>query len=308
MIAETKFSKIVALWKEDKKQYVKRSTFAAYTLLIENHILPTFGEMALVEEQDVQTFVFRKLNEGLSHKTIKDILIVLKMILRFGAKNQMTEYRQIDIKFPTERDKHSIDILNRSHQKQIMEYIRLHFTFKNLGIYICLSAGMRIGEICALTWDDLDVENGIIHVRKTIQRIYVIEEHRKYTEVILDTPKTKNSIREIPMTKNLLKMIRPIKKIVNGNFYVLTNEPKPTEPRTYRNYYKQFMQPLGLPLMKFHGLRHSFATRCIESKCDYKTVSVLLGHSNISTTLNLYVHPNLEQKKRCMEQMSRLLR
>ena len=308
MIAETKFSKIVALWKEDKKQYVKRSTFAAYTLLIENHILPTFGEMALVEEQDVQTFVFRKLNEGLSHKTIKDILIVLKMILRFGAKNQMTEYRQIDIKFPTERDKHSIDILNRSHQKQIMEYIRLHFTFKNLGIYICLSAGMRIGEICALTWDDLDVENGIIHVRKTIQRIYVIEEHRKYTEVILDTPKTKNSIREIPMTKNLLKMIRPIKKIVNGYFYVLTNEPKPTEPRTYRNYYKQFMQSLGLPLMKFHGLRHSFATRCIESKCDYKTVSVLLGHSNISTTLNLYVHPNLEQKKRCMEQMSRLLR
>lgn len=308
MIAETKFSKIVALWKEDKKQYVKRSTFAAYTLLIENHILPSFGEMALVEEQDVQTFVFRKLNEGLSHKTIKDILIVLKMILRFGAKNQMTEYRQIDIKFPTERDKHSIDILNRSHQKQIMEYIRLHFTFKNLGIYICLSAGMRIGEICALTWDDLDVENGIIHVRKTIQRIYVIEEHRKYTEVILDTPKTKNSIREIPMTKNLLKMIRPIKKIVNGNFYVLTNEPKPTEPRTYRNYYKQFMQSLGLPLIKFHGLRHSFATRCIESKCDYKTVSVLLGHSNISTTLNLYVHPNLEQKKRCMEQMSRLLR
>lgn len=308
MIAENKFSKIVALWREDKKQYVKRSTFAAYTLLIENHILPSFGEMALVEEQDVQTFVFRKLNEGLSHKTIKDILIVLKMILRFGVKNQMTEYRQIDIKFPTERDKHSIDILSRSHQKQIMEYIRLHFTFKNLGIYICLSAGMRIGEICALTWDDLDVENGIIHVRKTIQRIYVIEEHRKYTEVILDTPKTKNSIREIPMTKNLLKMIRPIKKIVNGNFYVLTNEPKPTEPRTYRNYYKQFMQSLGLPLMKFHGLRHSFATRCIESKCDYKTVSVLLGHSNISTTLNLYVHPNLEQKKRCMEQMSRLLR
>ncbi len=307
MIAENKFSKIVALWKEDKKQYVKRSTFAAYTLLIENHILPSFGEMALVEEQDVQTFVFRKLNEGLSHKTIKDILIVLKMILRFGVKNQMTEYRQIDIKFPTERDKHSIDILSRSHQKQIMEYIRLHFTFKNLGIYICLSAGMRIGEICALTWDDLDVENGIIHVRKTIQRIYVIEEHRKYTEVILDTPKTKNSIREIPMTKNLLKMIRPIKKIVNGNFYVLTNEPKPTEPRTYRNYYKQFMQSLGLPLMKFHGLRHSFATRCIESKCDYKTVSVLLGHSNISTTLNLYVHPNMEQKKRCIDRMFRTL-
>lgn len=308
MIAETKLSEIVSLWKEDKKQYVKRSTFAAYTLLIENHILPAFGEMTLVEEPNVQAFVFQKLEEGLSHKTIKDILIVLKMILRFGVKNQMIEYRQIDIKFPTERNKHTIDILCRSHHRFIMEHIQNHFTFKNLGIYICLSAGIRIGEICALTWDDLDVENGIIHIRKTIQRIYIVDEGQKHTEVILDTPKTKNSIREIPMTKDLLKIIRPIKKVVNGCFYVLTNDPKPTEPRTYRNYYKQFMQSLGLPLMKFHGLRHSFATRCIESKCDYKTVSVLLGHSNISTTLNLYVHPNLEQKKRCMNQMAKLLK
>lgn len=308
MIAETKLSEIVSLWKEDKKQYVKRSTFAAYTLLIENHILPAFGEMTLVEEPNVQAFVFQKLEERLSHKTIKDILIVLKMILRFGVKNQMIEYRQIDIKFPTERNKHTIDILSRSHHRFIMEHIQNHFTFKNLGIYICLSAGIRIGEICALTWDDLDVENGIIHIRKTIQRIYIVDEGQKHTEVILDTPKTKNSIREIPMTKDLLKIIRPIKKVVNGCFYVLTNDPKPTEPRTYRNYYKQFMQSLGLPLMKFHGLRHSFATRCIESKCDYKTVSVLLGHSNISTTLNLYVHPNLEQKKRCMNQMAKLLK
>lgn len=228
MIAETKLSEIVSLWKEDKKQYVKRSTFAAYTLLIENHILPVFGEMTLVEEPNVQAFVFQKLEEGLSHKTIKDILIVLKMILRFGVKNQMTEYRQIDIKFPTERNKHTIDILCRSHHRFIMEHIQTHFTFKNLGIYICLSAGIRIGEICALTWDDLDVENGIIHIRKTIQRIYIVDEGQKHTEVILDTPKTKNSIREIPMTKDLLKIIRPIKKVVNGCFYVLTNDPKPT--------------------------------------------------------------------------------
>jgi len=134
-----------------------------------------------------------------------------------------------------------------------------------------------------------------------------VEKSRKHTEVILDTPKTKNSIREIPMTKDLLKMVRPVKKVVNGNFYVLTNEPQPTEPRTYRNYYKRLILSLGLPSMKFHGLRHSFATRCIESKCDYKTVSVLLGHSNISITLNLYVHPNMEQKKRCIDRMFRTL-
>jgi integrase len=170
-------------------------------------------------------------------------------------------------------------------------------------VYICLCSGMRIGEVCALTWDDVDTDNGTIHVRRTIQRIYNIDEGLRKTELILDAPKTKNSIREIPMSKDLLRMLKPIKKIVNGSFFVLTNDAKPTEPRTYRTYYKNLMKELGIPALKFHGLRHSFATRCIESKCDYKTVSVLLGHSNISTTLNLYVHPNFEQKKKAIDQM-----
>jgi integrase len=103
-------------------------------------------------------------------------------------------------------------------------------------------------------------------------------------------------------------MLKPLKRIVNGSFFVLTNSPLPTEPRTYRNYYKRLMKKLGMPDLKFHGLRHSFATRCIESRCDYKTVSVLLGHSNISTTLNLYVHPNMDQKRKCVEQMFKALR
>ncbi|MCM1199399.1 MAG: tyrosine-type recombinase/integrase [Clostridium sp.] len=93
-----------------------------------------------------------------------------------------------------------------------------------------------------------------------------------------------------------------------GLYYVLTNSSRPVEPRTYRNYYRKVMSQLDLPVLKFHGLRHSFATRCIESKCDYKTVSVLLGHSNISTTLNLYVHPDKEQKRKCVEQMFRTLK
>lgn len=109
------------------------------------------------------------------------------------------------------------------------------------------------------------------------------------------------------MSKELLSLVKPLKKVVNEDYYILTNEAKPTEPRTYRNYYKQLMAQLEMPLMKFHGLRHSFATRCIESNCDYKTVSVLLGHSNISTTLNLYVHPNMEQKKKCINKMLKSL-
>ena len=204
--------------------------------------------------------------------------------------------------------KHEIEVLSKANQKRIMNYVRENFTFKNLGVYICLSSGIRIGEICALTWNDINTEAGIIYVRKTIQRIYIIENDNRHTELLLDTPKTKNSIRDIPMTKDLLKMLKPLKKILNNNYFVLTNDAKPTEPRTYRNYYKKLMESLKIPELKFHGLRHSFATRCIESNCDYKTVSVILGHSNISTTLNLYVHPNLEQKKKCIDQMAKRLK
>lgn len=302
------FEEIVVLWQADKKQYVKRSTYSAYSLLVNNHLIPAFAGAYDVTEDMVQSFVFTKLEQGLSQKSIKDILIVLKMILRFAVKQGFMQHREIDVKFPTERERQELEVLSRSSQKQIMEYVQSHFTFMNLGIYICLCAGLRIGEVCALVWDDIDVENGVINISKTIQRIYVIEGGEKHTEVIIDTPKSKNSIREIPIAKDLLKMIKPFKKVVNGSFYVLTNSDQPTEPRTYRNYYKRLMEQLNMPKLKFHGLRHSFATRCIESKCDYKTVSVLLGHSNISTTLNLYVHPNMEQKKKCVEQMFKTLK
>lgn len=301
-------NEIAKLWQVDKKMYVKKSTFAAYSLLITNHLIPTFGDMTDIAEPDVQQFVFAKLEEGLSHKTIKDILIVLKMILKFGVKNGMIEYRQIDIKFPTERKRQDIEVLSKANQRKIMDYITTHFTFRNLGIYICLCAGMRIGEVCALTWDDVDTDNGVIKVNKTIQRIYILDGNAKHTEIIIDTPKSKNSIREIPMSKDLLKMVKPLKRVVNGSFFVLTNDTVPTEPRTYRNYYSRLMRVLNIPTLKFHGLRHSFATRCIESRCDYKTVSVLLGHSNISTTLNLYVHPNLEQKRSCIDRMYKMLK
>lgn len=301
-------SEVMVLWKADKKQYVKKSTFSAYVLLTENHLLPAFGDQYEVSETDVQQFVLEKLESGLSKKTIKDILIVLKMILKFGAKNKWISYEPFDIQYPTVRENQSIEVLSRTHQKKIMHYIQEHFTFRNLGVLICLSSGMRIGEICALTWEDIDTDNGVIHIRKTIQRIYVIEDGTRRTELLMDTPKTKNSIREIPMSKDLLRMLKPIKKIVNSSFFVLTNDEKPTEPRTYRSFYKNLLKHLDIPEIKFHGLRHSFATRCIESNCDYKTVSVLLGHSNISTTLNLYVHPNMEQKKKAIEQMFKALR
>ena len=308
MEQKTTFSKVAELWKADKKQYVKKSTYAAYALLIQSHLLPELGEQEEVSEEDVQSFVNQKLEAGLSQKTVRDILVVLKMILRFGAKRGYWPSRQIDIIFPTERERQDIEVLTLANQRQLMSYVKEHFTFLNLGIFICLNAGLRIGEVCALQWDDIDVASGVIHVGKTIQRIYIVDGQEKYTELIIDKPKTKNSIRDIPMTRDLLSLIRPLKKIVRGDYYVLTNSAAPTEPRTYRTYFNKLQKELGLPKMRFHGLRHSFATRCIESKCDYKTVSVLLGHSNISTTLNLYVHPNMEQKKKCIDAMGKMFK
>lgn len=298
---------IAVAWKEYKRPYVKQSTMAAYVLILENHIIPRFGDSDSLHENEVQEFVLQKLGNGLSIKSVKDILIVLKMVMKFGVKNEWMNYYEWDIKYPTTSVNKELEVLSVANHRTILNYIQTHFTFTGLGIYISLSTGLRIGEICALKWSDINVVDGTITVNRTIERIYIIEGEKKHTELVINSPKTKNSCREIPMSKELLAMVKPLKKVVNDDFYVLTNGEHPTEPRTYRNYYNRLMTKLGIPKLKYHGLRHSFATRCIEAGCDYKTVSVLLGHSNISTTLNLYVHPNMEQKKRCISKMFKSL-
>ena len=224
MVTEKSISQISDLWKEEKRQFVKKSTFAAYSLIVETHLLPAFGHLTAVTEKDVQDFVLHKLNGGLSQKTIKDMLIVLRMILKYGAKKNYCVYAPIDVIFPTDRERQELEVLSIANQKKIMRFIEENFTFRNLGIFICLSTGIRIGEICALTWEDIDTENGIIHIRKTIQRIYIRENGVRHTELMIDTPKTATSIRDIPMTKDLLSVLKPLRKVVNENFFVLTND------------------------------------------------------------------------------------
>lgn len=307
-MSKNSFEKVVRDWLTDKARYVKQGTYSVYALQVENHLLPYFSNVDEITEEVCQAFILQKIGQGLSLKTIKDLIITLKMIQRFGGKYFGWQYVEMDLKYPTQCKSHAIEVLPRECQCKIMKFVREHFTFRNLGILICLSTGMRIGELCALKWKDVDWVEGVIRVSRSLQRIYIIgADGRRTTKVIESTPKTGNSLREIPLSRELKRMLKPLCKVVNPEYYVLTNEPKATEPRTYREYYRSLMKELGMPRIKFHGLRHSFATRCIESGCDYKTVSVLLGHANISTTLDLYVHPNLDQKRRCIDQMSKTL-
>ena len=147
MVKEKNMSQIAYLWKEEKRQFVKKSTFAAYSLIVETHLMPAFGNLTEIAEKDVQEFVLNKLNKGLSQKTIKDMLIVLRMILKYGAKKNYCVYSPIDVIFPTDRERQELEVLSIANQKKIMRYVEENFTFRNLGIFICLSTPHSISSL-----------------------------------------------------------------------------------------------------------------------------------------------------------------
>ena len=299
------FQKVCRLWKDEKKRYVKMSTMAAYSLIIQNHLESWFENLGDVTPCSVQSLVDSKLKDGLNVTTIKGILIVLKMILKFGEKQGWIGHQLIEVKFPTQRMRHQTDVLSLCEEQRMLDYLSSHHGKYNLGLQICLFTGMRIGEVCALRWEDVDINAGTIRIRRTVHRVYVIDDGPKHSELTLDYPKTAGSYREIPVIRDLADILTKYSEGAIGKHYVISGLPNPTEPQTMRNHFKKVAATLGLSMRRFHGLRHTFATRCVESKCDYKTLSSILGHANVSTTLNLYVHPGMEQKRKCVEDMIR---
>lgn len=243
--------------------------------------------------------------QALSEKTTKDLVILLKSILKDASKENYSTLKNIKVTYPTKRTNDLVDVYTKVEHKKIVDYILSNVDFKNLGIMICLMTGVRIGEVCALKWSDIDLSNRVISINKTIQRVYSKETKSK---IIIDTPKTANSTRDIPIANELYKLLKSLMTRLNKENYVLSNNFKPIEPRTYRKYFDNLIIEVGVKKLKFHALRHTFATRCVESSSDYKTISVILGHSNIATTLNLYVHPNNDQKKNCIEKMYKSLK
>lgn len=299
---------IVELWLNEKKQYVKQSTFAYYNFEANNYILPVLGKMDIneIHEEHIQTAVIRWQSTGMDNgkplkkSTVQNLVILVKQILKYAVRKGYTQEALMEIHFmPQANSRKKNQVFSSEEQDKLIRAVLSELNYRSFGILLCINSGLRIGEICALKWEDIDTKKGILHVTKTIQRIYM-KNTMPHTKVIISEPKTASSIRDIPLSHNILNIIKKLPDI-NPKGYVLSNSENFIEPRTFRKFYASFLNRKGITPLNFHCLRHTFATRCIENGADYKSVSEILGHTTINTTLNMYVHPQMEEKRKCVE-------
>lgn len=294
-------------WLLYKRDYIKESTYANYSNIISNHIAPDLGKYYLnkLNNKIIQEFLLNKYKNGkldnsggLSIKTIKDIVAIIKSSLKSAMKEKLIQNLSLDFIYPKTNTKDKAYILSKQEQNNLANYIIENKSIRSLGILLTLYSGIRIGELCALQWKDIDFKNNILHIDKTLQRVYIKDNTNNISKIIITKPKTHNAEREIPLNKEFSSELKKYK--TNSDDYILSCTNKWIEPRTYRRFYKKILKKANITNINFHGLRHTFATNCIKLGIDYKTVSELLGHATINITLNLYVHPEMSQKKKCI--------
>ena len=296
---KTTFNIVSNLWLEKKKRTVKESSYANYSYIIRKYLIPEFNNMNLkiLEKYNFNNYI-NKLMEELSNKTIKDITCILKSIL-----NLVEEYYNCNIRtkiISPKIDAEPLVILSQKEKKQIEKYCINNFSLKNLGIVICLNTGLRIGEICALKWKNIDLEKREIQIRATLQRVY----DKNNTKIIIDKPKTSKSIRNIPISNKLYNLLIQLKeKYKDDDFFLTGKNNKFIEPRNYRYTFKNILKRNKIKKYKFHILRHTFATNCIEIGMDIKSLSEILGHASVEITLNKYVHSSYKTKKKYLEKL-----
>lgn len=281
---------------------IKASTAANYRMKIDKHIIPAFGSMVCtaLKSLTVSDFIQKKLKDGLSARYVCDIITVLKSIFRYASR----EYRinnMIDGIIMPKKAKPDIQIMTPAEKRKLVRYVGENHNNSTLGVAMSLYTGMRIGELCALKWEDIDMEKRILTVNHTIQRIQSFEGSRK-TKVIITEPKSQSSKRQIPIPECLVPILAELK--CKADSFVLTGTGKPIEPRTMQYRFKRILKNAGLSGFRFHCLRHIFASGAVELGFDIKTLSEILGHSSVQITLDRYVHSSFEHKRECMNLMT----
>ena len=289
------FKEYAYQWIEIKKDYIKESTLIRYKNLIALHLNPEFGDYELndITQEKVKKWVFDWLDTGeVKKETVNQAFNTLKLILKDAYISKQTTIILSPIKYPRKYDekKEEIEVFSLQEYQKIIDYCTAHATSRNIAILLVCFTGMRIGEVCALQYKDIDLVYNQINISKTLQRICDKSLGKSYLSV--GSGKTINSIRTIPIVGQLKLFLEKQMRGKPENYYLVTDSFNPCEPRNLRKIYKTMLQHAGVRDLKFHGLRHSFATRLLSKGVDVKTVSSIIGHSKVQTTMDLYVHPS----------------
>ena len=304
------FRDLLRLWLQDNRVRTKASTAYRYQYLIDTHIAPELGNdrLSQLAAPRINAYLAEKLHQGrrdqsggLSASYVRSIALVISSSLKFGAEQGLCPYIYSQINKPSIPRK-DIPILSRTQQEKLETVLTGDLDGTKLGVYISLYTGLRIGEVCALGWNDVDLSARILHVRGTVARIPQKSGGKGRTLLAIDTPKTSASFRSIPICSSLLAVLEACAARSTSN-YVISSDTDFVSPRTFDYRFKKLLAQAQIPQFNYHALRHTFATRCIESGMDVKTLSELLGHSNAAITLNTYVHPSMDLKRRQLERI-----
>lgn len=304
------FSDLSEMWLRSIQASVKESTWIKYRNILKCSVVPRLGNTNLSEiDYSAVSALCNNFMEsggkdqcGLAAKTVADALSLIKAVIKYASRMKyITDRTVLDVSVKVKNA--PLRVLTVQEQQILISKLMEKLDFTGLGVYICLFTGIRVGELCALTWDDISLENNMIHIHRTMQRIQTPDCEKK-TAILIAEPKSQCSIRDIPIAGTLREKL--MQQTVKEGYVLTGNKNKYVEPRTMQNRFKAIAERCGIRDVHFHTLRHTFATRCIEVGFDVKSLSEILGHANVSITLNRYVHPSMELKQKNMDKLSEL--
>lgn len=297
---EITLSEYVKIFLQNREVTTKQSTYHTYCWNLERYILPVLGDVELfrIDNRRLQQFADEKL-KTLAKKSVRELVGLVKNILNDACINEVIEPKKFMIKYPKSENA-DYRTLSEDEFKLLETYLFLQEKPHCIGELIMLETGMRIGEMCGLKWEDVDIDSQIINIKRTIQRIYKVD--NKTSEISIGSTKTSAGERAVPINKQVCEYLKRHAKV--GSIYVASGNEYPTEPRTHRQFHKRLLTKVGIDYIKPHDLRHTFATRAIRKGVDPKTVSAILGHSNSNITLNIYTSVTEEMLRNGIEKMS----